>query len=61
MSKLNIPSLKRVPEGATKETRIQMFEDYKSELMRMNPGRFNNDGSIRTIWQAIKELVARHS
>lgn len=56
MPKLNIPPLKRVPDGATQTYRAKMYDDYKADLMRMNPGAFNHDGSVKTAWQKIKEL-----
>jgi hypothetical protein len=58
MPKLNIPPLKRVPEGATQTQRVKMYEDYTADLIRMNPGQFNSDGSVKTAWQKFKELVA---
>jgi len=50
---LDIPP---VPENATKEDRQRMFDEYKTKMIKMNPGRFNADGSIKSFWQWLKEI-----
>lgn len=56
MARVIIPPMPPVPEGATQELRDQMREEYKAELMALNPGHFNPDGSLKSPWQMLKGL-----
>jgi hypothetical protein len=56
MARSYFPPLKPIPEGATKEERIAMFNEYKKEAISMNPNAFNKDGTVKTTWQMIKGL-----
>jgi hypothetical protein len=51
MAKIYTPDVVPVPEGATKEDRLRMYEEYRKELFRLNPHLCNPDGSRRTIFQ----------
>lgn len=51
---MNIPPMIPVPEGASDSERLAMFEEYKSELIRINPGIYNEDGSVKTILQRMR-------
>ena len=53
---VRIPPLKPIPEGATEQDRRNLFNEHVAELRRLNPGRFNPDGSVITLWQALKGL-----
>jgi hypothetical protein len=46
-----LPPMKPIPEGATKEDRARMHEDYKKEFRRLNPGHYNKDGNVKKWWQ----------
>ena len=46
-----IPKMKPIPKGATKEDRERMFEEYKAELISLNPGNFNPDGTTKSFFQ----------
>jgi len=59
MSYLHIPTLKPIPEGATEEDRLRMFEEYKSELIKFNPRHFNADGTVKTLWQSFMNLFGK--
>lgn len=56
MANLIIPKMKQIPEGATLEERGIMFEEYREELIRLNPQAFNRDGSVKSIWGSIKDF-----
>ncbi len=56
MPRVYFPPRVPIPEGATEEDRRRMFNEYKAELVRLNPGHFNADGTQKTLWQAIKYL-----
>jgi len=51
----NVPLIP-IPEGATEEERLELFEEWKRQFAQANPGHFNSDGSRITIWQQIKNL-----
>ena len=61
MAFVYIPEIKKVPEGATKEERIKMFNEYKEDLIRCNPNSFNEDGTVRTFWQVLKYTFIKPS
>ena len=46
-----LPEIKRIPEGATKEDRIKMFNDYKKLLAALNPGHFHANGEHKKWWR----------
>ena len=48
MAYIYLPKLKKVPEGATKEERLRMFEECKKELVSCNPNYFNENGTQKT-------------
>ena len=52
-----IPKMIPIPRDSTPEQRLQMLVDYKAELTRLNPGYFNEDGSMKTLWQRFKYWV----
>lgn len=54
MSIAIIPKMKKIPEGATKEDRQRMFQEYRAELIKYNPSHFNPDGSVKSFWQLIR-------
>lgn len=56
---VTIPPLKNLTDGATMEDRHKMHKEYIDDLMRANPGRFNEDGTLKTTWQALKDLFKR--
>lgn len=43
-----------VPKDATQKDRQRMFDEYKTEMIKMNPERFNADGTMKTIWHLSK-------
>lgn len=51
--------IRPVPENATKEERLKAFEEYKKEMMMLNPQFFNSDGSVKTVWQTLKSLFSK--
>jgi hypothetical protein len=59
MPRVILPEMTRVPEGASREVRDRMYEEYKAELMALNPGHFNSDGSLKGPWQMFKDLFRR--
>ena len=61
MAFVYIPEIKKVPEGATKEERIKMFNEYKEDLIRCNPNSFNEDGTVRTFWKVLKYTFIKPS
>jgi len=61
MAFVYIPEIKKVPEGATKEERIKMFNEYKEDLIRCNPNFFNEDGTVRTFWKVLKYTFIKPS
>ena len=56
MPKTILPPMRPIPEGATKEDRHRMFDEYKAELIKLNPSHFNADGSQKTVMQWLKGL-----
>lgn len=42
-----IPEIPKTPEGATKEDRIKMYEEYKHMLRMANPQHFDANGDLR--------------
>ena len=56
MATVYIPKMKPVPDGASDEDRQRMFDEYKADLARLNPGLFNADGTQKTLWQRLKGL-----
>ncbi len=59
MARVIIPEMKKIPDGATDADRLQMFNEHKAELVRLNPGHFNPDGTVKTVWQSIKGVFCR--
>lgn len=59
MSSVYLPPLKPIPDGTTKQDRIRMFEESKQELIRLNPTRFNPDGTVKTLWQNLIHLFGK--
>lgn len=53
MATVNLPKMRPVPEGATDEDRRRMYNEYKAELIKLNPNSFNDDGTVKTVWQRI--------
>lgn len=45
-----IPPMKPIPEGATREDRVRMYDEHVAELRRLNPQHFNADGSLKPMW-----------
>ena len=54
-----IPPHKPIPDGATKEERRKMYEEYKALLIRSNPHLMNPDGTFKSFWQSIKYSFKR--
>jgi hypothetical protein len=54
--RLIIPEMKRYPPGADLATRTKMFEEYKAELARLNPGLVHTDGTPRSLWGCLAYL-----
>lgn len=57
MARVYIPNMRKIAEGATNEEREKMFEEYKKELIKLNPSKFNSDGSVKTLWQSFSSLM----
>lgn len=56
MAHLDIPKLKPIPEGATREDRERMYQEHIAEIKRRNPRHFNADGTRRSVWDIIEGL-----
>jgi hypothetical protein len=57
MSQIIFPPFKPVPDNASDEVRLAMFDSYKKELVRLNPKKFNADGTRKTFFQTIKQFL----
>ena len=53
-----IPPMKPLPPNPTPEIRQKMYDEYVAECRRLNPGRFNADGSLKTWQQDVFPVVA---
>lgn len=58
MAILRIPPMKKIPEGATLEDRERMYDEHIAELKRLNPKRYNADGSLKSIKIPVAGIVA---
>ena len=45
-----------IPDGATEQDRLDMFNEYKRRLAKANPHLMNPDGTQKSLWQSIKRL-----
>jgi len=57
MARIYLPPLELIPEGATTAERQKMFDEYKAKMIKMNPGRFNDDGTLKTAWELFMGLL----
>ncbi|MCK4501019.1 hypothetical protein KAU11_11020 [Candidatus Babeliales bacterium] len=48
-----IPPLKPIPLDATDEERAAMYEEYKQELIDLNPNHLDSDGNTKGIDPAV--------
>lgn len=49
-----LPLFERVPDGATKELRREMYNKYVDEIVTLNPGRFLPLGVTKRWWHLFK-------
>lgn len=40
------------------EEREALYQEWRAELIRLNPSYFNSDGSIKTFWQLFKDVFS---
>ena len=59
MANVIFPKLKPVPQGSTKDDRKRMFDEYRAEMVMLNPSHFNTDGTYKSLWQWLKAITPR--
>ncbi len=57
MRRAYMPPMKPIPEGATKEDRKKLYDEYMQELRELNPHCFNEDGSVKSAWQTFMDSI----
>lgn len=54
MARVILPQMRPIPDGATRDDRVRMYEEYRLNMARLNPHLMNPDGTNKSFWQRFK-------